>query len=94
MLLKGFIIKTKKIIKDTNNQNLGSENKLFNRNDIINNGTVTTLLKKNIHHAIIRHFSNENINNTYSNFKLETNVANYNFYHADLYIFADHNSSP
>ena len=50
-----------------------------NRNDIINNGTVTTLLRKNIHHAIQKHFSNENLNNNYSNYKLENNTSNYNF---------------
>ena len=35
--------------------NKPTETKLFSRNDIINNGTVTTLLKKNIHHAIQKH---------------------------------------
>ncbi len=59
--------------------NTPTENKLFTRNDIINNGTVTTILKKNIHHAIQRHFTNENLNNHYSNFKLENNTLNYNF---------------
>ena len=57
--------------------NKQQEPKVFTRNDIINSGTVSSLLKKNIHHAIQKHFTNENLNNNYSNYKLET--SNYNF---------------
>uniref|UniRef100_A0A6C0JBZ0 Uncharacterized protein n=1 Tax=viral metagenome TaxID=1070528 RepID=A0A6C0JBZ0_9ZZZZ len=57
------------------------ESKQFSKNDVINTGTVTTLLKKNIHHAIQRHFTNENLNNNYTNYKVdtETNSNSYNF---------------
>ncbi len=54
-----------------------TENRIFTRNDIINSGTVSSLLKRNIHHAIQKHFTNENLNNNYSNYKLEP--SNYNF---------------
>jgi len=59
--------------------NKPNDTKLFTRNEIINCGTVSSLLKKNIHHAIQKHFSNENLNNNYSNYRLEYNTPNYNF---------------
>lgn len=59
--------------------NKPNDTKLFTRNDIINSGTVSSLLKKNIHHAIQKHFSNENLNNNYINYRLEYNTPNYNF---------------